>query len=776
MSQLASAPAVASGLPAELTEFIGRRQDRAEVRQLVAEARLVTLTGMGGVGKTRLALRVAREVQRSMPDGVWFVPLAELSDPMLIPEATAAVLGIHDRSSEFGMIRLTEYLRGRELLLVMDNCEHLIDQCAVLADTLLRACPRLRILATSREPLRISGEVVRPVGPLAVPNTSIEDASLHDYEAARFFVDRVRQAVPGFDFGGENRTVVLEICQHLEGIPLALELAARRLRAMSPTELLERLRAHWELLDLGNRNAPERHRTMSACIEWSYAQCSPAERSMWNLLSLFPGAVEMDAIRHVAEGDDPSATPESIALLAQALVDKSILTAEFTDGRTQFRMHKVLRQFGAARLAASGSTAPAQQRVLDFYTSLLSRIDEDWMSPRQVGWMHRLRREDANLRVALEFACTEPGAARMGLELAARMRKYATAYGTFTEVRYWLWRLTDLVTDDSMVRLRGLRAACVLAALQGDRKSSAALAADARAVAGRLPQPATWLADQATGWHLMFLGDHDGCVESLGRALATLVEHNGAQRDIAETHTLIGMARGFAGDPAGAAAAHERSLEICEASGESWCRSFSLWHLGLIVWAGGDLARALDLEGRSLELKRLMNERLGLALCLEALAWMHAAGDPSRAATLLGAADRLWHLMATSLEVLPGLTSLRQDCESTVRESLSADQLDACHTAGMSMNEGAAIACALNERAASPTLTEPTTATGLTGLTRREGQIAELVASGLTNQDIASQLTLSRRTVEGHVENALTKLGFTSRTQLAVWVSEQSRS
>ena len=750
------------------------------MRQLVGEARLVTLTGMGGVGKTRLALRVSRELQRSMPDGVWFVPLAELSDPMLIPEATAAVLGIHDRSSEFGMIRLTEYLHGRELLLVMDNCEHLIDQCAVLADTLLRACPKLRILATSREPLRISGEVVHPVGPLAVPGASIEDAALHDYEAARFFVDRVRQAVPGFDFGGENRTAVLEICRHLEGIPLALELAARRLRAMSPAELLERLRAHWELLDLGNRNAPERHRTMSACIEWSHAQCTPAERRMWKLLSLFPSAVEMDAIRHVVEGDDPSTTPESIALLAQALVDKSILTAEFTDGRTQFRMHEVLRQFGAAQLATSGSTAPIQQRILDFYVSLLTRIDADWMSPRQIGWMRRLRREDANLRIALEFACIEPGAARLGLELAARMRKYAMAYGAFTEVRYWLRRLTDLVnddsTDDSTVRLRGLRAACVLAALQGDRASSAALAADARAVARQLPQPATWLADQATGWHLMFVGDHDGCAESFGRALATLEEHDGAQRDVAETHMLMGMARGFAGDLVGAAAAHERSLEICEPSGESWCRSFSLWHLGLVIWSGGDLARALKLEGKSLELKRLMDERLGLALCLEACAWMHAAGDPPRAATLLGAADRLWNFMATSLEVLPGLTSMRQDCESAVQRSLGPGEFDACHTAGLSMNEGAAIACALNEHAVSRTPRAPTTAPGLAGLTRREGQIAELVASGLTNQDIASRLTLSRRTVEGHVENALTKLGFTSRTQLAVWVSDQSRS
>lgn len=777
MSQLAPAPAISSSLPAELTEFVGRRQDRAEVRQLVTEGRLVTLTGLGGVGKTRLALRVARELQRSVRDGVWFVPLAELSDPLLIPEATGAVLGIHDRSSQFGMIRLTEYLRERDLILVLDNCEHLIEHCAVIADTLLRTCPRLRILATSREPLRISGEVIRPVGPLAVPEASAEDASLHDHEAVRFFVERVRHVAPGLDFDGENRAAVLEICRHLEGIPLALELAATRLRAMSPVELLERLRAHWELLDLGNRDAPERHRTMNACIEWSYAQCSPAERRMWTLLSIFASGVEMDAIEHVTRGDDPSATPESIVLVAQALVDKSILTAEFVDGHTQFRMHEVLRQFGAARLAAASSTAPIRQRVLDFYLSLLGRIDEDWMSPRQIGWMRRVRREDPNLRVALEYACTELGAATAGLELAARMRKYAMAYGAFTEVRYWLRRLTTLATDDSLVRLRGLRAECVLAAMQGDRESSAALASEARELADRLPPEATWLADQATGWHLMFLGDHQGCVESHGRALATLLEHGGALRDIAETHMLIGMARGFSGDLTGAAESHETSLEICESSGESWYRSYSLWHLGLVVWASGDLVMALDLERKSLALKRRLGERLGLALCLEAYAWMHAAGAPARAATLLGAADHLWHFMATSVEVLPGLTSLRQRCELELQESLGPDAYEAAYAAGITMDEDAAIGCALNEeKIMQASAAVPVTASGLARLTRREQQIAELVATGLTNQDIASKLTLSRRTVEGHVEKALTKLGFTSRTQLAVWVSDQSRS
>jgi predicted ATPase len=252
-------------LPAELTAFVGRRHDRAEVRRLLSESRLVTLTGLGGVGKTRLALQVATELQRATPDGVWFVPLAELSDPGLIADATAAVLGIQDRSGQFGVTRLAEYLKPRELLLVLDNCEHLVDDCAVLADTLLRTCPQLRILATSREPMRIAGETVLPVTPLSVPPAAHQGA-LNEYESVRLFVERASQVIPGFSVDEENRAAVLGICEHLEGIPLALELAAVRLRAMSPSELLEGLREHWLLLDIGSRSAPERHRTMSACI------------------------------------------------------------------------------------------------------------------------------------------------------------------------------------------------------------------------------------------------------------------------------------------------------------------------------------------------------------------------------------------------------------------------------------------------------------------------------------------------------------------------------
>jgi len=268
----------------------------------------------------------------------------------------------------------------------------------------------------------------------------------------------------------------------------------------------------------------------------------------------------------------------------------------------------------------------------------------------------------------------------------------------------------------------------------------------------------------------MFTGDLEACMESLDRALDSLVP-DGNLRDIAETQTLMGLARGFAGDLRGAAEMHRKSLDICEAQGESWCRSYSLWHLGLVVWTDGDPARALELERQCLELKRQMDERLGLALCLEAFAWMHAEDSPRRAAMLLGAADRLWSLMATSLEFLPALIPMRETCESTLRASLGAEGFDASYAAGTSMNSRAVIGLALDEKPATTSPNAPDPAAGR--LTRRELQVAELVATGLTNQDIANKLVISRRTVESHVEHVLSKLGFTTRTQLAAWVHQR---
>ncbi|MBM0127388.1 ATP-binding protein [Pimelobacter simplex] len=771
MSQLALSGSTSS-LPAEVSEFVGRRQDRAALRRLLEESRLVTLTGMGGVGKSRLALRMALELRRAFRDGVWFVPLGELSDHTLLAETTAAVLGIHDRSRRVGVVQLAEYLQSRELLLVLDNCEHLIEDCAVVVDSLLRACPRLRILATSREALRVQGEAVRPVAPLSVPDSEAGPADVHESEAVRLFVQRASHVTPGFALDEANRTAVLGICQHLEGMPLALELAAVRMRAMSAPELHQRLLDDWELLDLGSRGAPYRHRTMTACIEWSHALCTPAERRLWEQLAVFAGGAEMDAVGYTAAERDLSGTDEHLAHLLQSLVDKSILTVDLHDGRARYRMQELLRRFGKDRLESAGQLAAARRRHRDFYVELLARIDEEWMSPAQTDWMRRLRREEANLRIALDFSCTEPGEGDKGLELASRLRKYDIAYGGFTEARKWLDRLLAHSRSPSMTRVRGLRAASWLAVMQGDHTRASIFLDEARQIAPGIGAAAMSLVFQAEGQYRMSLGDLQSAIDSLNRAIEGM-RSEGSLRDVAESYMLLGMTCGLAGDLDRAAAAHQTCLDICERSGESWFRSYSLWQLGLVIWAGGDPTHAVELEKQSLRLKRRIDERFGVALSFEALAWIQTDADPQRAAVLLGAADALWRLIGTSLETLPDLNTLRRRSEGAARDTLGAEQFRVAHGQGGTMELPSAIAYALGENSA-VFRTERSGPKEQRGrLTKREREIAALVAIGLTNREIATRLVISVRTAEAHVENILTKLGFTSRTQIAAWFAER---
>lgn len=762
MSQAAILPGSGPGLPTEVTAFVGRRHDRARVRQLLSDSRLVTLTGFGGIGKTRLALRLAHELARIYRDGVCWVPLGDLSDPEFIAETTAAALGIHDLTARMGLDELVRHLRDRELLLVLDNCEHLIDESARLVSAVLAHCPGVHIVATSREALRVAGEAVHAVAPL-----SVHGSQPFSSEAVRLLTERAGLAAPGFVVGEDNRSSILDLCRHLDGIPLALELAAVRLRAISPAELLDQLRLHRGLLDVETRGAPDRHRTMTACLEWSYELCTPQERGLWGALSLFSGGVEMDAIHYIAERfcDVP---PERVLGIVQSLVDKSILTRLAQGDVTRYEMLDVLRSFGMERLEVTGSLEQGRRHHRNWYAQLLASADVEWMSSSQIQVMRRLRREEANLRLALAFSVSEADETGVGLELAARLRTHAVAQGLFSEVRVWLDRLLGTVPQPSPLRLRGLRAACWLAAMQGDRATAETLLGECEQIAEGLGQPATWVADQVAGLCALFAGDPSTSVTRLSRALEGFTDDSRAS-DRAESLILLGEALAFTGDLTGAAEAHAECQKICASAGESWNRSYSLWHGGLVAWQQGDLARAVELEKESLRLKRSMGERLGVAACFEAFAWMAASVTPTRAGILLGAADVLWKSMGTSITALSGLVLLQHECREKLLEQLGVPALEGLLDQGRGMEVDEAIAYALEETPTGPP--RPREDTGGPKLTKREREIAELVAGGLSNKQIASRLVISPRTADTHVENILTKLGFTSRTQIATWLA-----
>lgn len=771
MAAVATGLHAGTSLPAELTGFVGRRQDRAEVRRLLSTARLVTLTGFGGVGKTRLAIRAASEVSRIYSDGVWFVPLADLSDPALVPDAIAAALGIEDRTSHLDAARVADHLRHRDVLLLLDNCEHLVDACATLADQLLRTCPRVHLLATSREPLRIQGEAVHPVRPLSVPS-GMEGAraTAEAYESVQLLEDRASQVAPGFAITDDNRASVIDICRHLEGIPLALELAAVRLRTMTPVELLHELRRHWRLLDVGFRAAPGRHQTMTACLDWSHALCSREERDLWARLSVFVGGAEMDAITEVATQGPGGLRADRVAETVQSLVDKSILLAEPGPDRMRFRMLEIIRLFGVAQLVESGRLAEMRGHHRDWLAEMLVRFDAQWMSREQAAAMTRVRREDSNLRAGLRFCWREPGEAESGLDIAARLRRYSMAYGWFSEDRLWLDRLLTKVPDPTALRLGGLHSACWLAVLQGDREAAGDLLAEARELGSLLGGSSAPRVEQLAGWHELFLGDLAAAVRHLSHAVDGF-RTAGSAEGHAESLVLLGMAHGFAGELPQAAQAHAECLRIC-GDGAPWIRSYALQWGGLVMFAQGERDKALAWEKESLRLKRDIQERLGVALCLEALAWMECESEPHRAATMLGAAAALMQSMGTSPDALPGLLSYHEGSEAKLREVLDEPAFIAAFEHGASMPADGAIAFALGDRTPTPA-EEPASQddTSAPQLTRREREVARLVADGLSNREIASSLVISVRTAESHVEHILVKLGFSSRAQIATWVS-----
>jgi len=349
-------------VPAELTSFVGRRRELAEIKRLLATTRLLTLTGAGGVGKTRLALRTAADVERAFPDGVWLVELAPLQDPALVAQAVFNALEFRDQSARWLMATIADYLADKNLLLVMDNCEHLLSACAVLVDNLLRACPNVHVLATSRQPLGMSGEVTLTVPSLSMPDhgsVAAEDR-LTDYEAIALFADRAVAALPGFQVVAANRDAVIQLCRRLDGIPLAIELAAVRLKALSVDQIVERLDDRFRLLTAGNRTAMPRHQTLQATIEWSYGLLSEPEQKLWTRLSIFAGGFDIAAAEQVCVGEG-IADIEVFDLIA-GLLDKSILAREEIGGKVRYRLLETLREFGLAKLRGYGQEAAFRHR------------------------------------------------------------------------------------------------------------------------------------------------------------------------------------------------------------------------------------------------------------------------------------------------------------------------------------------------------------------------------------------------------------------------------
>ncbi|MEV0387969.1 LuxR C-terminal-related transcriptional regulator [Nonomuraea sp. NPDC050643] len=763
-----------AGLPAEMTSFVGRRHEVAEVKRLLAASRVVTLTGTGGVGKTRLALRVGQEVRRAFRDGVRLVELAALPGPDLLAETVLEALEIRDRTGRAPLEVLRDFLRERQMLLILDNCEHVLDACAVLADRLLRAAPEVRVLATSRQALGIGGEHAVPVPPLPLPDDCEANApspdALMQGEAVRLFAERARAVVPDFAVTEDNRDVICRIVRRLDGLPLGIELAAVRLRALSAQQLLDRLDDRFRLLTAGSRAVLPRHQTLRALIDWSYGLCSEEERLLWGRVSVFAGGLDLEAAEEVCSGG--GIARRDVIDLVIGLVDKCVLIREEQQETVRYRMLETLREYGAERLEACGERPALRDRHRGYYRDLAGQARAEVFGPGQVAWFRRLQAEHANLRMALESCFATPGGAADGLSMATDLLYHWITSYYLGEGRAWLERGLAADPEPGAVRARALWSAAWLAIIQADIPGATGLLGEARRLGLRLGDPAViGYAELFDGMVAMWDGRAEEAVGHYRRALEC---HRGTRDPVGLALTLIrlSLAYSFEGCSEEAVAAGEECLAVCEASGEGWHRAYMMMALGVEVWRQGDLRRAGELAQASLVFNRSLGDLLGMGMDVEVLAWIAASGGQhQRAARLLGVLRTVWGALGAPLSGYGHLAGYHDTCEAETRQALGETAFAAAVRRGAALSRAEALAYALQEE--TPALDGKEE--GPPPLTRRETQIAELVARGLTNKEIAASLVIAQRTAEGHIEHILTKLGFNSRAQIAVWVGERAR-
>lgn len=777
-----TAPRPQGNLPVPVTRFVGRRDEIAGVRRALQESRLVTLTGVGGVGKTRLALEVAQLVHRAFPGGAWLVDLSAVVDAAQVPQAVATALGVVDRSTRPPADTLADHLRDVEALVVLDNCEHLIDACARLVAGLLSHTHRLRVLATSRQTLGIDGERLYPVPPLGVPEeagTATTEA-VGRYDAVLLLVDRAQALQPGFELTEGNRVAVARLCARLDGLPLAIELAATRLRTLSLDQLLDRLEGRFALLTGGSRAAGARQQTLRAMIDWSHSLCSEPERLLWARLSVFTGGFDLEAAEDVCAGT--GLPPATVLDLLDRLVAQSIVLSDVGEQGVRFRLLETIRQYGRERLVELGEESALRRRHRDHYLDLARWAGAQWATPRQQAALARLRTEHGNLRAALEVSIADPDGPAAALALATALRHHWYADAFLAEGRRWLDQALALPTPADQVpaaRTDALWVAAWICLLQGDLAEANTRLAECLERAGPAGD------ERAIGFVRSLVGTAELFQGHLPQAVAAFEEGLAIFTRIGETEgalwAMFQLAITLSHSGAGGRAqlVCRDALALSESTGERLCRSYTLWVLAFDTWRQGDVDRAERHAREGLLLQRDFNDPVGLALIIELLAWISASRDDlSATARLLATADSVWGLIGTALSAFgPPLRTHRAACERRLTAELDPDTARQARRRGQHATVASAIASILDATpvaGAAPRSPDAAAARPPSPLTSREEEVAGLLAQGLSNRAIAAELVISQRTVDGHVERILAKLGFTARAQVAAWVATRA--
>ncbi len=633
-----------NNLPRQLTSFIGREKEMAEVKRLLSTAYLVTLTGSGGAGKTRLALQVAADVVNDYPDGVWLAEFAPLADPALIPKAVATVLNVPEQPGRDMTETLVDALRPKALLLLFDNCEHLLAACRDLAGTLLRKCPHLRILATSREGLGVPGETLWRVPSLSVPEDVRHlppPGELVLFDAVRLFVDRAVATAPGFAVTGQNAPAVAQVCQRLDGIPLAIELAAARVSVLAVKQIAARLDDRFKLLTGGSPTLLPRHQTLHAAIDWSYQLLSETERVLLRRLSVFAGGWSLEAAESVCAGG--SVGVAAVLDLLTSLVAKSLVLAETQRGEARYRLLETVRQYSMSRLLDSGEADAVRRRHRDWYVSLAEQAFPEYFGPRATLWVQQLETEHDNLRTAVEWSRAEKDGAEAGLRLTGNLWWFLVKQGHLSEAREWLEGALARRTEAPTVVLpRALRGASQLAWRRGDYELATTLATDGLAICRELgDRNESALLFLNLGIAALRRGDFEQAAAMCTECL-NISREMGNRWVSGEALWGLGSVEQLRRNPERAIALYTESLADHMEAGDRWAIGKNLCEMGTAAHDLHDYARALACYKDSLTIVTEIGDRSLIAACLEGLAKVAlSAGHHDKTARLFGAVESL---------------------------------------------------------------------------------------------------------------------------------------
>lgn len=690
-----------TNLPIPLTSFIGREEEIHEIKYLLRESRLLTLAGAGGSGKTRLAIQLANQIRDMFSDGIWWIDLAVLSDPHLVPQAVAKVLRVREASHQSLREALANSLHTKEILLVFDNCEHLLDACAQLGEYLLKACPSLKILATSREVLGIAGERVFPVPTMSSPDPSqVDPSTFHAYDAVRLFVERAAAQMPDFDLTDQNAFAIAQLLFELDGIPLAIELAAARVQVLKVEQIAARLDDRFRILTGGSRTALPRHQTLRATIDWSYDLLSPSERTMLQRLSVFTGGWSAAAAESVCVGGEIHS--EDVLDLLSQLASKSLVLAERKPGEAaRFRMLETIREYASEKLAKDGEEAAVRDRHLDFFVMLAEEAEPELFKNDQVIWLNKLETEYENLRAAAAWSL-EREAALPALSLVGSLSVFWYTHGHYYETR----ELSSQILSASFTKERTAARAKALS-IAGLVKWALGGKADVRPLLEEALDIATEIGDKSIiAWTRVLLGTeistHGNYQEGLSLIEQGLEECRalGSERqtEVGFALTLLGDGAFYEGDYHRAQELYEKSVDVLSEVRDLNFRAYALRRLGHTARYLGDLEGAVEKCIESLSLNRELGHKQAVAACISALACIDLAhGDALTAVQLFAAVEKQLELIGFSL--MPSDSVEFEQNVALAREELDDEAFSAAWAEGRKMDTDQAIALALEHAA-----------------------------------------------------------------------------